>query len=139
MRDSLKLFYEPLFQSIGCDYSCRNEQDGSEWICFSLRDEKGRGQFWGYFYENLFAITIQDMVLYDDLYFEYQAPICFCVNCYDSVSGEELHPYKRLSCNSINIHIGDNSQYKAVFHKNIPIRFNAENRLRGAPGNFVLR
>ena len=41
---------------------------------------------------------------------------------YDSISGEELAPYRRLSAGCIKTFIGGYTPYKALIHKNIPIR-----------------
>lgn len=125
MKDIRTQIHEPCLMENGCypDDSCRLYSP--EGICFSVLPEKGQGHYWAYYHENLFSIMIQDFVFYEDLFMEYRQPRYINVNCYDSVSGEEIRPYKRLSCNCINGHIGNNNLYQAVFHKNIPIRSTA--------------
>ncbi len=41
---------------------------------------------------------------------------------YESVSGEELNPYHRLTADCIKTFISDSKVYKAIIHKKIPIR-----------------
>ena len=49
-------------------------------------------------------------------------PECLSITRYDSISGEELSPYRRLSAGCIKTFIGGYAPYKALIHKNIPIR-----------------
>lgn len=40
---------------------------------------------------------------------------------YDSISGEELSPYRRLSAGDIQTIVGGNYRYRALIHKRIPV------------------
>lgn len=53
---------------------------------------------------------------------EFSLPECLSITRYDSISGEELSPYRRLSAGCIKTFIGGYTPYKALIHKNIPIR-----------------
>ena len=53
---------------------------------------------------------------------EFSLPECLSITRYDSISGEELAPYRRLSAGCIKTFIGGYTPYKALIHKNIPIR-----------------
>ena len=53
---------------------------------------------------------------------EFSLPECLSITRYDSISGEELSPYRRLSAGCIKTFIGGYTPYKALNHKNIPIR-----------------
>ncbi|MBD8499360.1 helix-turn-helix transcriptional regulator [Paenibacillus arenosi] len=108
------------FQRDECD--TRFNLEGAR---YSLSSEKGEGDFWLYTYDNLFAITVQDCIVYEDMYMEFAQPEYLCVSCYDSVSGEELNPTRRLNCSCIKGHVGNNDLYQVVYHKNIPIRCTA--------------
>lgn len=106
----------------------RDEDHGPynrEGACFSVLPEKGQGRYWTYTRDNLFAISIQDFVFYEDLFLEFQQPKYISFNYYDSVSGEEYHPYKRLSSGCIRVHIGYNNVYRASYRKHVPIRSTA--------------
>lgn len=122
VKDIKTEIHEPCLLQSGFYPDSNNGQYIPEGTCFSVLPEKGQGHFWTYYHENLFSIMIQDFVFYEDLFLEYQQPRYINVNCYDSVSGEEIRPYRRLPCNCINGHIGNNNLYQAIFHKNIPIR-----------------
>jgi AraC-like DNA-binding protein len=91
--------------------------------CYTIPPERGKGYYWFYTYMNLFTVSICDLVFYEDFLIEYRQPEYLTVAFYDSVSGEELSPYKRLSCSCIRGHFGHNNIYRALMHKNIPIRF----------------
>ncbi len=49
------------------------------------------------------------------------APEGISITRYDSISGEELNPYRRLSAGSIQTIVGGKQNYKAIIHKRIPI------------------
>ena len=53
---------------------------------------------------------------------EFALPEWLSITQYDSSSGEELSPYRRLSAGCIKTFIGGYAPYKALIHKNIPIR-----------------
>lgn len=89
--------------------------------CYELLPEIGEGYCWIYKKENLFSINIMRIVLNEDKIMEVSQPDFIQVNYFDSVSGEELLPYKQLSANCIRGHISESDLYRARFHKNIPI------------------
>ncbi|WDV46493.1 AraC family transcriptional regulator [Clostridiaceae bacterium M8S5] len=98
-----------------------NHELSDEWTCYSLLPEFGEGNYWVYFCEDLFSISIMDFCYYEDLILELNQPDYISICYYESVSGEELYPYKRLSSSYIKSNIGK-GKYKALYHKNIPIR-----------------
>ncbi|MCY9514839.1 helix-turn-helix domain-containing protein [Paenibacillus apiarius] len=121
MNDMMADMYSPCLLENGFFPDYCNERCCREGLCFSVLPEKGQGHFWVYCHDNQFSISIQNFVLYEDLHIEYQQPQYVSINYYDSVSGEELKPFKRLSCNCIKGHLGCDNLYQAVYHKNIPI------------------
>lgn len=52
---------------------------------------------------------------------EFNLPECLSITQYESISGEELNPYRRLSAGCIKTFIGGDKPYKALIHKKIPI------------------
>lgn len=58
----------------------------------------------------------------EDYLLEFSLPNYLNIARYDSISGEELSPYRRLSAGCIKTYIGGSSPYKALIHKNIPVR-----------------
>lgn len=51
----------------------------------------------------------------------FDIPEGISITRYDSISGEELNPYRRLTAGSIQTVVGGKQNYKAMIHKRIPI------------------
>lgn len=121
MRNIQKNMYETCMFKNGFYRDDSNNLLSKEWICYTLSPKKGKGHYWVYFCDNLFSISIMDFFYYEDFLLEYKQPRFISISYYESVSGEELKPYKRLSSSYIKGHIGY-GLYQALYHKNIPIR-----------------
>jgi len=92
-------------------------------FCYILSPDRGKGMFWNYFYENMFVIQKQDFYFFEDFFLESPDPEFIAIQYYTSVSGEEFHPYRQLSPNSLRAYIGGyRKTFQALYHKNIPIR-----------------
>ncbi|WP_372632325.1 helix-turn-helix domain-containing protein [Cohnella sp.] len=122
MKNIKKDLFEAFLVRYGFHREEGREASSREGSRYALSGEKGKGYYWVYTYENLFAISVLNFVIYEDFHMEYPQPDYISVSCYDSVSGEELQPYKRLSCSRIKGHIGAGNVYRAIYHRNIPIR-----------------
>lgn len=123
MNTNIKRIYEPCFLQSGFYLDDHNTDFSKDMNCYTLSSEKGKGHYWVYIHKNMFSISIRDFVYYEDFLLEYPQLKSISITYFDSVSGEEFTPYKRLSSGIIRGHIGyDNSLYQALFHKNIPIR-----------------
>ena len=92
---------------------------GSVW---KLDSGAGEGTFWLYSQQDLFAVTIHDFFFHHDTILDFSWPECLSIMQYDSISGEELSPYRRLEAGSVNSFIGGYQPYKILIHKKIPIR-----------------
>lgn len=125
MKNIMGELHSPCLIETGFCLDGENGQQDREGACYTLSPEKGKGYFWVYACENMFSVSVMDAVYYEDLFIEYRQPKYLNVNCFDSVSGEEIRPYKRLSCNCVKGHISNNDLYQAIYHKNIPIRSTA--------------
>lgn len=90
--------------------------------CFKLSKELGQGYFWIYEQEDLYNIKIHDFYYNKDTIVDFEMPECLSVSYYESISGEELIPYKRLEANRIKTFIGGYKPFKANIHKRIPVR-----------------
>lgn len=64
-----------------------------------------------------FTTSISTMIFF----MEFNLPECLSITQYESISGEELNPYRRLSAGCIKTFIGGDKPYKALIHKKIPI------------------
>lgn len=123
MMNMIENFYRAEFEKRGfslnpdCSKYCRI---GS---CWSLSDQIGEGAFWIYSQKDLFDIKIHDFFFYEDFLMEFELPECLSITHYESISGEELAPYRRLNAGCIKTFIGGGyPPYRALIHKNIPIR-----------------
>lgn len=56
-----------------------------------------------------------------NLYMDVEIPEGINIQRYDSVSGEEFNPYRRLSAGDIETIVGGKQHYRALIHKRIPI------------------
>lgn len=90
--------------------------------CYKLSNEIGQGYFWFYEQKGLYSIKIHDFFYNKDTIVEFDMPKCLNVSYYESISGEELYPYKRLEANRIQTFIGGYQPFKANIHKRIPVR-----------------
>jgi AraC-like DNA-binding protein len=122
MRDIQKELFETFLLRYGFYRDEGNAKCNPEGICYTLPDDKGHGYYWMYSCDNLFALSVQDWTIYEDFYIKYPQPDYLSVSYYSSISGEELTPYKRLSCDCIKGQIGRNNLYQVIYHKNIPVR-----------------
>jgi AraC-like DNA-binding protein len=92
---------------------------GSTW---RLSDAIGKGTFWLYGEQDLFSVKIHDFYFHEDTVMEFSWPECLGIMQYDSISGEELSPYRRLEAGIVKSFIGGYGTYKVLIHKKIPVR-----------------
>jgi|AGTN01.1.fsa_nt_gi hypothetical protein len=104
--NEVKDLYKSLLSANGFVLS-EDEADTTERQKYYLEPDKGKGYFQAYFYENMFEIVIRDFVFYEDFFLECPMPEFLSVTYYISVSGEEFHPYRQLSPNSLCASVGD--------------------------------
>lgn len=97
------------------------ERFSSAGSCWKLSPELGDGYYWLYAQKDLFDIKIHDFFFHKDFLLEFDIPEGISISRYDSISGEELNPYRRLSAGSIQTIVGGKQNYKAIIHKRIPI------------------
>ena len=71
--------------------------------------------------QDLFDIKIHDFFFHEDQCLDMNIPPCISIQRYDSISGEELSPYRRLSAGDIQTIVGGKPRYRALIHKRIPI------------------
>ena len=122
MSEIIDKFYTPLLTGHGFIRDPDNQQYGDLGICWKLSPEVGEGTYWTYGQKDLYDIKIHNFSFHEDFMLEFSLPECLSITRYDSISGEELSPYRRLSAGCIKTFIGGYTPYKALIHKNIPIR-----------------
>ncbi len=91
-------------------------------LCWKFSQEIGEGSYWTYGQKDLYDIKIHNFSFHKDSLLEFSLPECLSITRYDSISGEELAPYRRLSAGCIKTYIGGYEPYQVLIHKNIPIR-----------------
>lgn len=122
MHDIIADCYRPLFQKHNFIQVENAEQFNSAGECWRLSPEIGEGYYWIYAQKDLYDIKIHDFYFHEDSFMEFELPACLSITQYESISGEELTPYRRLTAGCIKTFIGGYEPYKALIHKKIPIR-----------------
>lgn len=122
MKDIVETYYKGKFAKEGFlpdEESQAYCGIGSTW---KLSQAIGEGAFWIYGQKDLFDVKIHDFFLHQDTVLEFDMPECLGIMQYESISGEDLSPYRRLEAGSVRSFIGGYKPYKALIHKKIPIR-----------------
>ncbi len=122
MHDIIQDFYTPLLIANGFTFMPGDDRFGPAGLCWKLSKEIGEGYYWIYGQKDLFDIKIHDFYFHEDSFLEFNLPECLSITQYDSVSGEELTPYRRLTAGCVKSVIGGDSPYKILVHKKIPVR-----------------
>lgn len=104
--DILTDYYRPLlernnFHPVSCP-----EKFSPAGQCWKIAPAVGEGFYWVYAKQDLFDIKIHDFYFNDDCCLDMAIPECISIQRYDSISGEELNPYRRLSAGDIQIIVG---------------------------------
>ena len=90
---------------------------------YSIPEAMGSGVYWLYSQKDLYDIKIHDFYLKEDSFIDFAIPDGYLGICYyDSISGEEISPYRRLTAGCVKTFIGGLQPCKTLIHKNIPIR-----------------
>lgn len=121
MKNETKNLPEPCLIQLGFQPCECKKTLNLEGICYEPPKELGEGYYWYYEKEGMFAIAVLDLRLKEDKVLEYQQQDFISINYYDTISAEELSPYKRLNANCIRGHVSDCKIYRARYHKNVPI------------------
>lgn len=114
-------YYSPLleqhdFKPVRCP-----DKFGAAGRCWEISPAVGGGYYWAYAKQDLFDIKIHDFYFHEDFCLDMEIPECISIQRYNSISGEELSPYRRLSAGDIQTIVGGKQRYRAVIHKRIPV------------------
>lgn len=120
--NTVKAYYEEQFAKRGFLPTLDNYDYCSLGSTWKLSDSIGAGTFWFYGQQDLFDIKIHDFYFHKDTVMDFSWPECLSITQYDSISGEELSPYRRLEAGTIKSFVGGYKPYKILIHKKIPIR-----------------
>lgn len=122
MHDILADCYQPLFDKHSFIPVKDTGRFNSVGTCLKLSPQVGGGYYWIYSKQNLYDVKIHDFFFHEDSFMEFDLPSCLSITQYESISGEELSPYRRLSAGCIKTFVGGYEPYKVLIHKKIPIR-----------------
>ena len=122
MSEIMEPYYVSMLKSHGFTPDPDDHQYGALGLCWNLSPEIGEGSYWTYGQKDLYDIKIHNFSFHEDSLLEFSLPECLSITRYDSISGEELAPYRRLSAGCIKTYIGGYEPYQVLIHKNIPIR-----------------
>ena len=121
MSEMIEQYYVSMLKSHGFTPDPDDHQYGALGLCWKLSPEIGDGSYWAYGQKILYDIKIHNFSFHEDSLLEFSLPECLSITRYDSISGEELAPYRRLSAGCIKTYIGGYEPYQVLIHKNIPI------------------
>ena len=122
MPEMTEPYYVSMLKGHGFTPDPDDHQYGALGLCWKLSPEIGEGSYWTYGQKDLYDIKIHNFSFHKDSLLEFSLPECLSITRYDSISGEELSPYRRLSAGCIKTYIGGYEPYQVLIHKNIPIR-----------------
>ncbi len=120
-HDILTDYYRPLLEQNHFLPTPCPPQLGPAGRCWEIAPAVGGGYYWVYAKQDLFDIKIHDFFFHEDQCLDMAIPECISIQRYDSISGEELNPYRRLSAGDIQTIVGGKQRYRALIHKRIPI------------------
>lgn len=123
--EDIESFYESNLLQNGFQIENTKKPFNSMGKLFKLPEKLGNGFYWVYGEKDLYDIKIHDFYFHKDSFFDlkmFEWPECLSISYYESVSGEELMPYRHITAGCVKTFINANAPYKAIFHKNIPIR-----------------
>ena len=122
MPEMTEPYYVSMLKGHGFTPDPDDHQYGALGLCWNISQEIGEGSYWTYGQKDLYDIKIHNFFFHKDSLLEFSLPECLSITRYDSISGEELSPYRRLSAGCIKTYIGGYEPYQVLIHKNIPIR-----------------
>lgn len=117
----LEDIYAPVFREYGFVPEPENRRYGPNGLCWRLEGDQGEGHFWTYCQKDLFDIKIHDFRFYRDSLLTFEFPACLSVTYYESISGEELAPYRRVEGGCVKTFLGGREPYGVLVHKDVPI------------------
>lgn len=122
LMSNIKKFYQSKLLESGFVIEKTADSYSPAGTVFRFPPKDGEGIYWIYGQKDLYDIKIHDFLFFEDSILDFEMPECLSITYYESISGEELSPYRRLRAGCVKSFIGGSKPYKAIFHKNTPIR-----------------
>lgn len=121
-REKKSGYYRELFEQMHFKPYPAPEGFPREGECWRIDSAAGEGYYWFYDADGRYNIKIHDFWFREDTVLDMQIPEALSVTWYESISGEELTPYRKLNCHVVKSFLGGYEPFRAVIHRNIPIR-----------------
>ena len=90
--------------------------------CWAAGPQMGSGEYWIYDSQQGYCIKIHNFSYWEDTIIDLAIPACLSVTWYESISGEELQPYRKLNSHVVKSFLGGYEPFRAVIHRRVPIR-----------------
>lgn len=120
-KDSKENYYRKLFEEMNFKPCAVPEGFPPEGECWKLAQEGGSGYYWFYEAGDRYNIKIHDFWFREDTVLDMRFPEALSVTWYESISGEELSPYRKLNCHVVKSFLGGYEPFRALIHRNVPI------------------
>ncbi len=121
MKEKKNSYYRDLFEEMHFKPCSAPEGFPAEGECWQLT-ENLNGYYWLYEAGARYNIKIHDFWFREDTVINLSIPECLSVTWYESISGEELQPYRKLNCHVVKSFLGGYQPYRALIHRGVPIR-----------------
>ncbi|MCH3916013.1 MAG: AraC family transcriptional regulator [Spirochaetia bacterium] len=122
MQETMEGWNTTIVESMGFSLCLGENRYGTMGQCWKLAPEVGEGFFWAYGEKDLFDIKIHDFYFNEDMLIENRIAGYLSIFYYDSISGEQLTPYRQMSPGCIQSLVGNDKPYRIRIHKKIPVR-----------------
>lgn len=122
MTDVIKEIYAPMLRAYGFEEAPGCRRFSPMGTCWSHPEGGMNGYYWTYGQKELFDIRIHDFYFEEDSFLHFEMHECLSVSWYESISGEEFSPYRRLNAGCVKSFIGGQKPYEVLIHKDVPLR-----------------
>lgn len=97
------------------------EKFPKEGSCWRIDPRVGSGYYWIYDSSQGYYIKIHDFRFREDTVIDMAIPECLSVTWYETISGEELSPYRKLNSHVVKSFLGGYEPFRALIHRSVPI------------------
>ena len=95
---------------------------GSSWHSYRADSDRVRGSFHLCCSRGRWSVTIRDLMLSEDMLLEFDQPDHLSIAWYDSISGEEFTPYRKLRAKSVWGVCSGPDGWRGIAHAGVPVR-----------------
>lgn len=122
MKESKQRGYSAVLERAGFAPCPTPQGFPREGNCWAADPRKGEGHYWIYASAQGYYLKIHDFCFREDTVIDMAIPECLSVTWYESISGEELRPYRKLNSHVVKSFLGGYEPFRALIHRKVPIR-----------------